>query len=84
MKGSPNRLDDTARVVISQQVVNPVGSKENTDEGPEKWNPPMDLGTSSSITLDQNVVNPVGNHMNTEKGQYSACQVPLPMRPIPS
>ena len=81
IKGNANTMNDTTQVVISQSVVNPVGSKENTDEGPEKWNPPMDMHSSDPIVLSQNVINPVGSSMNTDKGTY---QEPLPMRPIPS
>jgi hypothetical protein len=81
IKGGPNPLDDSANITLSQKVSNPVGSKENTDEGMEKWNPPMDLNESYPVVFNQQVVNPVGCEKNTDKGAY---QEPLPMRPIPS
>lgn len=68
--------------VLSQQVVNPVGDGNNTDEGSRR-NPPSNC-TSAQVALDQQVVNPVGTKMNTDGGPQNSCQAPLPMRPIPS
>lgn len=81
IKGNANVMNDTVEVTLSQHVSHPVGSKENTDEGPAKWNPPMDMNSSDNVVLSQHVSNPVGSSMNTDQGCY---QTPLPMRPIPS
>ena len=71
-------MSNAKNVVLSQDVSNPVGDGDNTDQG-VRLNPPSQ-SNSHSVVLSQNVVNPVGNEANTGRG----FQEPLPMRPIPS
>lgn len=66
--------------ILSQNVGNPVGDGNNTDEGTRR-NPPKPQGDSYMVELVPGVGNPVGCELNTDKGAH---QTPLPMRPIPS